>query len=61
MKVFLWFTANDKHGWWYNIVLWDGENTYWTEEMQSSGGYKKKPRSRLCKITNSKFIYLGDL
>ena len=35
MKVLLW-----EMGLFCNIVLWDGENTYWSEEMIPSGGYK---------------------
>ena len=52
MKVVLWEYLSM-----WQILLWDGENTYWTEQMIASGGYK--PLSPLLK--GSKFTIIGDL
>ncbi len=57
MKVYQWIMP---HCEFHNIVLWDGENTYWCDLMMPSSGYKRM-RSDWCKTTESKFIYIGEL
>lgn len=57
MSVWLW---ENKLDWLSTIVLWDGENTYWIEEMKPSPNYKKM-RSEYCDITTSQFFYIGEL
>lgn len=43
-------------GW---IVLFDGSNTYWTEEMRPSGGYSESKLKRGSDF--GVFIRLGEL
>ena len=58
MKVFYYnFNHTDIFEGW--IVLWDGENTYWTEEMEPSSGYKYRPDKR--KRLVGFFKYIGEL
>ena len=46
----------------WQIVLWDGESTYWTEEMRPSRGYlDPKFIGQRCRVTNSRFTYIGEL
>ncbi len=40
-------------GW---VVLHDGQNTYWDDEMRPSGGYTSKSRMK-----RQGFIYIGEL
>jgi hypothetical protein len=54
MKVLLW-----EMGTFFELVLWDGENTYWSEEMIPSGGYTKL--GYINKLINSRFTYIGEL
>ena len=56
MKIYLWEVV----GGFSNIVLWDGENTYWTDEMRPSYGYFEM-RTGICKLTDSRFTYVGEL
>lgn len=46
----------------YQIVLWDGQCTYWHEESTGSFGYTDEsfigPTNS---ITNGRFTYIGDL
>ncbi len=56
MKVLLWEMSTC----FYNIVLWDGENTYWIEEMKPSSGYKNIKFGQINKFTNSRFTYIGE-
>lgn len=46
---------------WDQLVLFDGENTYWSEEMQPSGGYTKKRLNKICPITGGRFTKVGEL
>jgi len=39
------------------LKLWDGEFTYWTDEMKASGGYKMT----LKQMAARGFTYVGDL
>jgi hypothetical protein len=56
MKLYLW-----EMGEYFSVlILWDGENTYWSDEMRPSGGYKTMP-SGISPITKSRFTYIGDL
>lgn len=55
MKVYLW-VLNDSY-FLDHIVLWDGESTFWSEEMKPSGGYKNMNRRR----KDTRFIYIGEL
>lgn len=57
MKVLLWEMGE----YFYNIVLWDGENTYWIEEMRPSGGYKNLKLNTIDKVTKSRFTLIGEL
>lgn len=57
MKVF-YYNLSRKNIWDGWIVLWDGENTYWTEEMKPSCGYNKRP-DKSCKT--GFFFYVGEL
>lgn len=60
MKFYLW-TLTYAAGW-ETVVLWDGESTYWHDGMVPSKGYKRKTLSgKACKVTKSKFIYIGEL
>lgn len=34
------------------LILWDGENTYWSEEMWPSAGYT---------CDTMRFVYVGEL
>lgn len=55
MKVYIWEFSN------YNyVVLYDGKNTYWSDKMIPSGGYTKM-RKNICSITESRFVYIGEL
>ena len=57
MSVWIWET---KDGFFHEILLWDGYHTYWSDEMKPSGGYNKM-RTYWCKITRSRFVYIGEL
>lgn len=58
MKVYYWHTRS---GLFHAMLLWDGKNnTYWTDEMKPSGGYKKM-RSKFHPLTDARFIYIGEL
>jgi hypothetical protein len=41
------------------IVLYDGENTYWTEEMKPSGG--KVILDQICPLTHGRYTLIGEL
>jgi hypothetical protein len=58
MSVF-YYNPSPKRVWDGWIVLWDGENTYWTEEMKPSGGYSVRPDKR--KPNGRSFYYIGEL
>ena len=58
LKVLFW--EDRRCTWLSQIVLWDGERTYWTDEMHASGGYEKINLNRWSKY-GSRFILLGDL
>ena len=55
MKVLLW----ELHKSFASIVLWDGENTYWIEEMKPSSGYKELKLDEI--QDGSRFTLIGDL
>ncbi len=57
MKVLLWECAAE----FFNIVLYDGENIYWNDEMNPSSRYKKLKYNKISKITKSRFTYIGEL
>lgn len=60
MKVYFWQMGNT--GYFDQLVLWDGENTYWTEEMRPSSGYKDiNTNIYKRKYMRSRFFYIGDL
>jgi hypothetical protein len=46
-------------GYFDQLVLWDGENTYWTEEMKPSDGYKNI--HKYSRMINARFVYIGEL
>lgn len=56
-KVLLWEMGEH----FFQIVIWDGKNTYWTEEMHPSGGYEDLHYEKSCSVTNSVFHYIGEL
>lgn len=60
MKVLVW-EIPDTHC--FAIVLWDGDFTYWSDEMSPSSGYKKSQErlEEICLLTDSKFTVIGDL
>jgi hypothetical protein len=35
----VWIYKGQECVWLWQVVLFDGENTYWTDEMQASPGY----------------------
>ena len=39
MKILMWGHKDFDHPNMIWLVLWDGENTYWTDEMKGSGVY----------------------
>lgn len=41
------------------IVLWDGKNTYWCDEMYASDGYKHIPMDKV--DDGSVFTFIGML
>lgn len=43
------------------IVLWDGKNSYWTDEMVGSPGYTHIESSAFDEITESTFTFIGFL
>lgn len=57
MKVYLWECRCE---WLCQLILWDGDSTYWGDGMKPSGGYKKM-RTKVCQITDSRFVYIGEL
>lgn len=57
MKVLLW---QSNCTWLDQLVLWDGEHTYWSEEMRPSRGYTKINFGRWSKH-GARFVLLGDL
>ena len=59
MKVYLWqmYTASALD--WDAIVLWDGHNTYWGEELHASGGYNQMRED--WSILGTRFVYIGEL
>jgi hypothetical protein len=57
MKVLLWEFSES----FSSIVLWDGENTYWIEEMRPSAGYRELKLDEVDKFTNSRFTLIGEL
>lgn len=59
MSVYLWFLTYTGH--FYNIVLFDGENTYWDDEMRPSKTPEKRLSGKICKVTKSKYVYIGEL
>lgn len=59
MKVLLWETED---GCFNSVVLWDGQNTYWSEYMEPSSGYENMNKmKRWCKISKSRYVVIGDL
>jgi len=58
MKVLLWQCK--KYSWSDQLVLWDGQNTYWTTEMKPSSGYTKIVFNRWA-WGDSRFVLLGYL
>jgi hypothetical protein len=57
LKVLLWESGK----YFYYIVLWDGEFTYWNEKMQPSGGYKKLKLNSVSPVTHGRFTLIGEL
>ena len=54
MKVYFWYLSEHFH----NIILWDGQNTYWSEEMIPSDGYYEIKETD---TVGGKWIYIGEL
>lgn len=47
---------------WGNLVLFDGENTYWNSDMTPSSGYSRKGKELyMNKYYRCGFTYLGEL
>ena len=59
MKVLMY--ENKNCSWLDRLVLWDGENTYWSDEMIPSVGYRYLTLSKWCPITHGRFVLIGDL
>lgn len=60
MSIWLYFFKHSKQNIWDGwIVLFDGENTYWTPEMIPSVNYKLKGSSYASSI--GQFNYIGEL
>ena len=57
MSILLWEMGES----FQNIVLWDGENTYWHEGMEASGGYTALEVGKVCPITHGRFTFVGVL
>lgn len=57
MKVLLW----ERGKYWVSIVLWDGKNTYWTEEMRPSSGHENLELNIIYEVINGRFTLIGDL
>lgn len=57
MKILFWQMRSSSY--WDQIVLWDGLNTYWTEEMKPSSGYAKIHFNKW--RNNSRFVFIGEL
>ena len=58
MKVYLWLNNCE---WLNQLVLFDGENTYWSDEMRPSGGYFKETIDKYRPDSKSQFFYIGEL
>lgn len=43
------------------LLLWDGENTYWSEHMKPSPYPNGLQLDKIYRITGSRFTYIGDL
>ena len=54
--VLLWQSSYD-----FKIVLWDGKNTYWTEEIIGSDGYNHIEMDKITDVTESTFTFIGML
>lgn len=63
MKVLMWVMYNRKGKVIFDsIVLWDGANTYWNDDMMPSHGYEKEPwREPIDRVMGSKFYLIGEL
>lgn len=57
MEVWLWEMTEC----FFELVLFDGENTYWTEEMKPSAGYARRKLGVICPVTRGRFTYVGKL
>lgn len=59
MKILFWEGHCD---WLSQLVLWDGENTYWCDEMKPSPRYKSlRQMNSRSKEINAKWTYIGEL
>ncbi len=59
IKVLLYEWHPDYEG---SLVLWDGNTTYWSEEMQPSFGYQDPSFiGPVHPVTGGKFTYIGEL
>lgn len=55
----VWLYDHERCGWLWQLILFDGENTYWIDEMKPSGGYSKK--KLLDDHIEGSLFYIGEL
>ena len=58
LSVWVWIREDSDE---MRLVLFDGENTYWTDQMRPSSGYSVRSLRECCRVTRSKFFKMGEL
>lgn len=59
VKVLLWQMKHTSS--FDQLVLWDGENTYWTDEMKPSAGYKNIRTHWSRRPMSARLVVIGEL
>ncbi|RJP50496.1 MAG: hypothetical protein C4586_05795 [Anaerolineaceae bacterium] len=57
----VWLYGPERCDWLWQVILFDGRNTYWTDEMIPSSGYSRRRLKSMGRFGVGRFYKIGDL